>query len=118
MGVDEPLLAVLHGCGHALGKHCKVLVLVATPVQSHGRDVLQEQQVAGHGRNVSSSESQHHDPALPRQADGKEETEKVFGPGALESRLTSSVEGYWVSTNGTPWVVCQDKSAWTSGGRE
>lgn len=40
--VDEPLLAVLQGRGHAPGKHCKVLVLVATPVQAHGRDVLQE----------------------------------------------------------------------------
>lgn len=79
MWVDEPLLAVLQGCGHALGKHCKVLVLVATPVQAHGRDVLQEQQVAGNRGDVSSSESQHHNPALPCQAEGKEETEEVIG---------------------------------------
>lgn len=77
--VDEPLLAVLQGSGHALRKHCKVLALVATPVQAHGGDVLQEQQVAGYRCDVPSGESQHHNPAFPRQAEGKEETEKVIG---------------------------------------
>lgn len=81
--VDEPLLAVLQGCGHAPGKHCEVLVLVATPVQAHGRDVLQKQQVARHRGDVSSSESQHHNPALPCQTEGKEETKEVIGSNGL-----------------------------------
>lgn len=72
------MLAVPQGRGQALGKQGKVLVLVATPVQAHGRDVLQEQQVAGQRCDVSSSESQHHNPAFPRQAEGKKEGEKVI----------------------------------------
>lgn len=90
--VDEPLLAVLQGCGHALGKHCKVLVLVATPVQAHGRDVLQEQQVAGHGCDVSSGESQHHNPALPRQAEDQEETERLWEATDRAGRMAQPVK--------------------------
>lgn len=71
--LDAPLLTVLKSRGQAPGEDRKVLVPVSAPVHSHGRDILQEQKIGWHRSNGSSTKANHHNPALPGQAEGKKE---------------------------------------------
>lgn len=73
MRLDAPLLAVLKGGGQGLGEDGEVLLSVSAPVHPHGRDILQEQEISWHRSDVSSSKTHHHNPALPRQAEGEKE---------------------------------------------
>lgn len=71
--LDAPLLTVLKSRGQAPGEDRKVLVPVSAPVHSHGRDILQEQKIGRNRSNGSSTKANHHNPALPGQAEGKKE---------------------------------------------
>lgn len=74
--LDAPFLAVLESQGQAPGENGEVLVLVSAPVHTHGRDILQKQEVGRHRSNGSSSKTHHHDPALPGQAEEKRRRKK------------------------------------------
>lgn len=67
MRFNLSLMAVLKSRGNRGWKERELLFSVPTPIYSHGRHILQKQQVGWKWGDCSSSKAHHHNPALPSQ---------------------------------------------------